>query len=121
MFAVYKQRPHGPVVEKPTSEPAFLLEDPVKLLKSGNYAKVPLMIGFTTREGILGEIIMRDRQGEFKVTTNFEESIPHFLNIPKHSETHKKTAKRIKNFYYGEEEPTLDNVDRYYVVSSMEY
>lgn len=105
-------------MEKPSSEPAFLPEDPVKLLKSGNYAKVPLMIGFTTREGMLGEVIMKERPGEFKVITEFEDAIPYFLNIPKGSDMVKKTAERIKRFYYGDEEPTLENVDRYYVVSS---
>lgn len=75
------------------------------------------MIGFTTREGMLGEVIMKDRYGEFKVITEFEEAIPYFLNIPKNSDMFKKTAQRIKRFYFGDEEPTLENVDRYYVVS----
>lgn len=116
-----KERARGPVIEDPNSEQVFLSEDPVELLRSGKYTKVPLMIGYTTREGILGEITMKEKYGEFRVTTNFEEAIPYFLNLPKGSGIQKKIAQRIKKFYYGKETPSLKNVDRYYIVSSKNY
>lgn len=106
----------GPVVEKPGSDQSFLTEAPINLLKSGKYNKVPLMIGFTTREGMLGEIITKLTGEEFKGTFDFEQAVPYFLGIPKESDIFCNTVQRIRNFYYGKEEPTLKNVDRYYLV-----
>ncbi|XP_055849312.1 juvenile hormone esterase-like isoform X2 [Episyrphus balteatus] len=39
-----------PVIEKKFGQERFLIEDPYKSFKSGRFAKVPLLIGFTTGE-----------------------------------------------------------------------
>ncbi|KAK9875469.1 hypothetical protein WA026_007861 [Henosepilachna vigintioctopunctata] len=45
------QRFFAPVVEKPSKD-AFIYEEPEHLLKSGNYNKVPIIIGTTSNEAV---------------------------------------------------------------------
>lgn len=109
-------RPFGPVVETP-HEGAFLTEHPVDVMLSGNFTKVPAMMGFATREGMLSEIGIRRLYGEMKMFKSFEKKVPFFYNLKKGSELSLKVANMIKEFYYGKEEPTLDNLDKFYIVS----
>lgn len=106
------------MVELPSSEPSFLSEEPIDLLTSGRYAKVPLLTGFNAREGMLAESQSVEAYGEVRVITNFEDAVPYFLNVPNGSKKSKEIAQRIKQFYYGDEVPTLDNIDRFYIVST---
>lgn len=94
-----------------------MLEEPVDLLTSGRYWKVPLLTGFNSREGMLAEAQSKEKFGEVKLITDFEDAVPYFLNVPRGSEKSRKIAHKIKEFYYGEENPNLENIDRYYVVS----
>ncbi|XP_063922124.1 esterase B1-like isoform X2 [Zophobas morio] len=114
-FIACKVRPHGPVVER-KSKDAFLWENPLDIMKSGRYNHVPIIIGFTTREGILGEIVQKPYP--FRPITNFELSVPHFLKIARGSELSKQLAEKIKLFYYGDEEPTTENKDKYYILET---
>lgn len=111
-----KIRPHGPVVEKPSTEPGFLLEEPIDIITSGKYNAVPLLIGYNNKEGMLLEMIIK-RKGPMTVITDFEESIPYTLKLAPGSDDSKKIARLIKEFYYGNEEPSLDNIDKYDDVS----
>nr|CAH64510.1 putative esterase [Tribolium castaneum] len=108
-------RPHGPVIEK-KPEGAFLCEDPVDLLESGRYNHVPIMIGYTTREGILSEVLQRPKP--FKPITDFELAVPSFLKLQRGSDISKLVAKNIKEFYYGNEEPTDKNKDKFYLLET---
>ncbi|NP_001034534.1 putative esterase [Tribolium castaneum] len=108
-------RPHGPVIEK-KPEGAFLCEDPVDLLESGRYNHVPIMIGYTTREGILSEVLQRPKP--FKPITDFELAVPNFLKLQRGSDISKLVAKNIKEFYYGNEEPTDKNKDKFYLLET---
>lgn len=96
------------------SEEAFIFEDPLDIIKSGNYNQVPIMVGFTTREGMLGEILQKPRP--FKPITDFEVSVPYFLNLQQGSETSKLVAEKIKEFYYEAETPSTENKQPYYLV-----
>ncbi|KAF2892582.1 hypothetical protein ILUMI_13585 [Ignelater luminosus] len=111
-------RPFGPVVEASTKEPTFLSEEPIDLISSGRFNQVPLMIGYTSREGMLSEIITKNRYGEVRLITDFERAVPYMLNMPKGSEMSKKVAERIKRYFYGDSEPSLDNIDQYYLLQT---
>lgn len=108
------QRPLGPVIEKISSyEPAFLSEDPLDIMLQGKYHKVPFLLGYTSREGMLVELTVPKKH---HLLTTFEEAIPFNLRIPKGSALSLKTAHKIKQFYYGTKEPTLDDMDPLYQV-----
>lgn len=104
------------MVETPTKEPNFLTEDPLKIILSGDYTKVPIMIGYTDREGMYSQVRDMLVKGGFKLFTDFETKIPYFFNIPKGSDLSKRIAKRIKEFYFKDNNPTMDNLEAYYLV-----
>ncbi|XP_060519301.1 juvenile hormone esterase-like [Cylas formicarius] len=52
------QRPLVPVVEKPNPT-AFLTKHPFEIIKSGEYNKVPMMIGYVSHEGLLLEFMKK--------------------------------------------------------------
>ncbi|RZC40939.1 esterase [Asbolus verrucosus] len=120
-FYAYKPRPVGPVIEKTYNRnKAFLTEEPIKIILSGNYNKVPLIIGYTSREGMLLEVIQEDKSN-LQVTTNFEDAIPHSYNIKRGSVISKHVADKIKEFYYGSEEPTNKDMEKFHILITDSY
>ncbi|GLV39704.1 uncharacterized protein CBL_08230 [Carabus blaptoides fortunei] len=111
-------RPFGPVIEKPNDE-AFITEHPLDIMLSGNYIKVPIIIGYNTREGMILALIQTKDYGKIVYPfDDFEKIIPHHYNIPKRTELSRNVAKSIKEYYYGQAEATVDDVDKYYVLES---
>lgn len=82
---------------------------------SGNYNKVPLLIGYCNREGMLTEIFNK-LTGKQPVHDDFESSIPYIMNLKRGSPESKQLAQKIKDFYYGDEEPSLDTIGIFYDV-----
>jgi carboxylesterase type B len=109
-------RPFGPVIER-RSHDAFLSEYPLDIIRSGRYNHVPIMIGYTNREGILSEILQKPKP--FRPLTDFELAVPNFLKLQRRSDMSKLIARRIKEFYYGNEEPSADNKDKFYLVNNL--
>lgn len=112
-------RPFGFVIETVSDEPAFLSESPLKVMMEGRYNKIPMMIGFTSREGMLSEIGIKREHGVMKLFTDFEKKVPFFYNLEKGTEMSLKVAKMIKEYYFGHENPSLDNLDKFYLVNIL--
>lgn len=110
-----EMRPHGPIMEKTTDEEAFLPAEPIDLILSGRYNKVPFMAGYTDMEGMLFEI-MAARSGSSRITQDFELFVPHPLRFPKGSPGSKQVAQKIKKFYFGDEDMTLENAEKDFIV-----
>jgi carboxylesterase type B len=110
-------RPQGPVIEHKSPE-AFLSEYPLDIIRSGQYNHVPIMIGYTTREGMLAEILQK--RNPLNAWKDFESAVPNFLALERGSDMSKLIAQRIKEFYYGDEEPFTNNKDKYYLVNILE-
>lgn len=111
-FTAHLVRPLGPVIEKPSNEPAFLTESPIDIIKAGTFNHVPLIMGYTSKEGIFFEAVRKLQPGA-KIPTDFETEIHYDLKLEKGSDKSKETANKIQKFYFGEETPsekTLDNV-----------
>ncbi|KAG5875180.1 hypothetical protein JTB14_028390 [Gonioctena quinquepunctata] len=60
----------GPTLETP-SDSQFIVENPLEILKSGNYNHVPLMIGYCSNEAI----ILEDSKRQLMATQNATESV----------------------------------------------
>ncbi|KAF5299075.1 hypothetical protein FQR65_LT09433 [Abscondita terminalis] len=111
--ASYK-RCFAPVVEI-ASPGAVFTEDPQEIIRSGNYNPVPMIIGFTSKEGTIADLFCDGRNCEYRVD-DFETKIPHTLSIDKGSESSKSIARKIKNYYYGKEQPCQENKNQYYLM-----
>lgn len=116
-MSVDEVRAYCPVVENPNPE-AFLTEHPLDLLLSGNYNKVPIMIGYTSHEGILLE--MTNKQAGLPTEyhpSDFERVIPAHYKIKKGSDLSKMIAKKVEEFYYVKSKTPEDDTENYYIVS----
>lgn len=108
------------VIEKVTNEPAFLTEHPSDILTKGKQNKVPIMMGYTNKEGMLSEFSfkMYTESPTFEpVIENFERKIPRILNVPKGTELSKNIAQKIKQQYFKNR--TVLDKDSFYDVSIM--
>jgi carboxylesterase type B len=104
-------RPFGVVVEKNSKEPAFLPEEPMKLLAEKKFQQVPFMIGFTTNEGIAFEVFKNPEKPEGPA---LEDLIPWYLGYKVGTDESKALAAKIKKFYFGEEEEWQKNIAKKY-------
>ncbi|KAK9746439.1 Carboxylesterase family [Popillia japonica] len=111
-FGVSRNRPIGPVIEKPHAG-AFLTEDPHKILTEGNYYKVPIILGYNNREGIFFDMV-GNRMKRNTMVVDFETVVPTRFKFERGSEKSEEVARKIKEFYYGNEEVAVDNKDIYY-------
>lgn len=102
------------MIEKENPE-AFLSELPLTVIKDGRYHKVPLMIGYNNREGMFFDMV-EDRMNTNMMVKDFETVVPKCFNLEKGSEQSKEVAGKIKKFFYGDEEVTVANKDKYYQV-----
>jgi carboxylesterase type B len=98
----------GPVVEVPSSEPSFLAEQPIVILKKGTFNKVPMIIGYNSQEGFLYQLLMNLKKAA-REHKDLERDIPLDLNLQKGSDKSIEVAKKIKQFYFGDEEITRKN------------
>lgn len=73
---------------------------------------MPLLIGYTDAEGILS-IVLGARHNRDPVHNDFEKLIPHHFNLTRGNEESKQVAAKIREFYYGDKEPSLDILDAY--------
>lgn len=74
------------------------------------------MIGYTDAEGILA-IILRMRGGVEPVHNDFETLIPLAFDLERGSEKSKQIAQKIKEFYYGEQQPSMETLETFVKVS----
>lgn len=108
---VGKGRPYGVAIEKP-SRYAFLAEQLKSIWQSGTYNKVPILIGYTDAEGILSAIYAA-RGGVEPIHKSFEGFVPSLFGLEKDSNISKQIADKIKKFYYGNKEPSMETLDSY--------
>lgn len=95
-------------MEIPSRE-AFITEEPIDIIKSGNYNKVPLIFGYTTGEGML-IAMMTPNNIISSMPKDFESLIPYWLRAEPGTPQSKLIAEKIKNFYYNK--PGSENDDQ---------
>lgn len=78
----------------------FLPDEPRKLLESGKFAQIPMMIGYASNEGLLKQVFDK-KLGKSSHEIDFLQYIPNDLNIEKDSNISKIIVEKIKQFYVG--------------------
>lgn len=111
------RRPFGPGPEKP-SQSAFLPDEPIKIIRSGTYKKVPLMIGYCDAEGITS-VFWEPLHGRETVHKDFENFVPFTFDLEKGSKESLQIAQRVKSFYYGNKEPSSATLQNYVEVRKL--
>ncbi|KAG5891746.1 hypothetical protein JTB14_012481 [Gonioctena quinquepunctata] len=112
-FDACEIRPYGPVIEYP-HEGAFLTEDPEEIMKSGRSHQIPIIMGYTSLEGLLYGFFQ-------KVTGRYdwrgvERDVPYDLNIPPDSHLKEEVVQKLKKFYFDGAEPTEENKEKKFLL-----
>ncbi|KAJ8910437.1 hypothetical protein NQ315_016982 [Exocentrus adspersus] len=92
----------APVIEKP-NDTAFITSEAIDTIRSGNYNKVPLIIGYNTREGLLLAVheVIAAMSGKpvKKGPPNLENAIPWQVGLKRGSEALKTACLKIQELY----------------------
>ncbi|KAI4462724.1 carboxylesterase [Holotrichia oblita] len=99
-----------PLVEMESNEPAFLSEEVITLIQTGNYNHMPFVIGHNDAEGLFWHILNKESTGQNITITDFTAYIPPDLQIQPGSEEETIIANRIREFYYGDTEPSPSDI-----------
>ncbi|XP_072936216.1 juvenile hormone esterase-like [Epargyreus clarus] len=97
----------SPCIERDNGVEIFLDDDPVSILKSGNYQKLPMLYGFTNMEGLFRMDLFNLWKKE--MNDNFVDFLPADLQFANEVER-RKVANKVKNFYFGEKYVSQDTV-----------
>lgn len=90
----------SPCVERDVGQEILLNDNPVNILKSGNFEKRPMLYGFNEIDGQLRLVFFEF--WEPYMNTHFLEFLPADLQFEDISEK-RKVAREIKRFYFGDE------------------
>ncbi|KAI4462721.1 carboxylesterase [Holotrichia oblita] len=99
-----------PLVEMESNEPAFLSDEVITLIQTGNYNHMPFVIGHNNAEGLFRHIPIKQATGQNITITDFTDYIPPDLLIQPGSEEETIIANRIREFYYGDTEPSPTDI-----------
>ncbi|KAK9875478.1 hypothetical protein WA026_007869 [Henosepilachna vigintioctopunctata] len=114
---VSKIRPFGFVIENANQKgDPFLTEEPLELIRRGEYYKVPVLMGYNSREGIF--IPTRYHNSSQELLADMELNVPFHLGLKKGSVASRKTAEKIFRFYFGDQDPTHADIDNFYKLLS---
>nr|XP_022902608.1 esterase B1-like [Onthophagus taurus]XP_022902609.1 esterase B1-like [Onthophagus taurus] len=117
-YKSHVMRALGPIIEKPyKNQVNFITEHPLDIIKKGTFNKVPFMLGFTSMEGFFYQMVEM-RHGNSTLVKNFEEAIPNTFNIQLGTDKSRGIAKKIKEFYYKNEEPTEENKEKFFLMQT---
>ncbi|XP_046971788.1 esterase FE4-like [Vanessa cardui] len=97
----------APCVERDVGEEMFLEENPMSLLKKGDFVNLPILNGFADMEGLMRTDIFD--QWKDRMNANFEEFLPADLGFSNKEEKH-KVAQSVKEFYFKEKTVSEDTV-----------
>nr|WCC58149.1 carboxylesterase [Pharsalia antennata] len=93
----------APVIEKP-NDTAFITEEPIDIIRSGNYNQVPLMIGYNSKEGLLlaayETILALEGKTVKKETPSLEDAIPWQIGLERGSDVSKQVCENLTKTYY---------------------
>lgn len=90
-------RTFAPCVEVP-NETEFLTRNPIDVITSGDYNKIPMIIGYNSNEGAL--IYQINRKTDIhKTNIVYENYIPQQMNLPTDSDLRRKICEKLKKTY----------------------
>ncbi|XP_047106313.1 juvenile hormone esterase-like [Schistocerca piceifrons] len=104
--------PFPPTIEPDSVKDAIITQDPMEILKSGKFNKVPTIIGVCSREGIVFIRELTENKGAMReLNANFQRLLP--ASIPIKREERITIARDIKRFYF-ENQPLEDSTVEMY-------
>lgn len=104
----------GPVVEPYIGEQCVLPASPLELERNSWGKKIPLLIGGTSEDGLyLYRQTVDNPKSLDYIKVWPEYLVPVDLGYPFESEKCKELGKRIKEFYFGSKDPSMDTLPQF--------
>lgn len=104
--------PFVPSIEVPGTGHNFLIIHPKTALHQGHFAHIPIMIGVTSKEGMVLLNDIPHTTEYFKVLdTNFERIVP--LNIGLPNDRMEKIVEKLKHLYFGDKSISWETLTHY--------
>ncbi|KAJ3645076.1 hypothetical protein Zmor_022763 [Zophobas morio] len=96
----------GFVVEKNSPDP-FLDDEPMNIITSGRFNQVPFMVGYTTGEGMIFDLMARQLK-------DFRDVVPWLFGYQRDAPDTQTAADKIKKYYLGDGEISPETVSHMY-------
>lgn len=103
--------PFAPTVEPYKSEQTFLLDTPVELAKTAWGQNVDIIIGGLSEEGLVQYSTFTSEL--FETPNLFGYLVSSTVNASPHSTRVQRLGEMVKQFYYKDEIPSMENVNNY--------
>lgn len=101
--------------------PAFLTKSPMAIVKSGNFNKVPLIIGSNNIEGSVIEHIQKDFYNDFnRYNENVSLLVPRSLSLHD-TKVSQNIGHKLLKFYLGDNEKLTENTKSQYLQLISDY
>lgn len=103
----------GPVVEPYVSAQCFIPTAPLKMIQNPWSVEIPILIGGVSEEGLFAYKGATSNPILFEHLGDFEHYVPLELDIARDSPKGKEFGRRLKEFYYHDEKPSLANIETF--------
>jgi len=103
-----------PCVEAENDQHTFLSLHPREVVKSGNFNKVPIIIGYNSHEGLLSMPDIFKHESRMKrFDQEFEDVVPPFMFYKTLGPEAHPDMKEIKDFYFGKNKKIEDDPEKF--------
>lgn len=104
----------GPVIEPYVGEQCLLPKSPLEMCRNAWSKKIPLLIGGTSDDGLyLYRQTVDNPKSLDYIKANPESLVPLELVHTVNSDKHKEIGRKIKEFYFGDEDPSVETILRF--------
>lgn len=103
--------PYAPTIEPYVAEQSFFTRNPAELCRQAWGNRIPIIIGGNSEEGILWYYDLITNPSRYDHEDSFENLFS--FEFGEDSGKTKLYAERTKRFYYGDEQPTKENISRF--------
>lgn len=93
-----KLQTFAPCVEEP-NETAFLTRSPIDIITSGDFNKVPMIIGYNSNEGLIILLEKLNPAAPKDPKIPYEHFVPLQMNLPADCEERQKICEKLKAAY----------------------
>lgn len=108
----------GPIIEPMNARAPVITRMPQDIINTKNFNYVPYMTGFTSLEGIFALMLYKLNTQAFpKSVADFERLLPEDMHLIPGSNKSARIAMQVKEFYYGNERPSMRNIEQTFKVS----
>lgn len=103
--------PYAPTIEPYVAEQSFFTKNPSELCRTAWGNRIPIIIGGNSEEGILWYYDLSTNPSRYDHEDSFKNLFS--FQFGEDSEKTRLYAEKTKRFYYGDEQPTKENVSKF--------